>query len=195
MAMGAEWYHPAPDGRKGARRAAGRPTGATIGAARLLERTHRFLTTRGRAEVETAAELLFKALGYRRRADENDRLVFTRGRPLASLYASSLRACLGRVDVAHEAGLGEKAGVVRVVHRVETRGRIVLAEDEDLIDAEARAFERFLEEGHLDTSGLLDAARRARRDRSRLRVGAIVGAAGLVVAAVVARVVGRWWGG
>ena len=168
---------------------------ATEGAPPLLERTHRFLTTRGRAEVETAAERLFQALGYRRRAEAAEVLVFTRGTPFASFYASSLRACAGRVEVAFEPGSGEGPGVGRVTHRIETRGRIVIAEDEDLVDAEARAFERFIEEGTLDTFALLEASRRARRDRSRLQVGGVIAATGLVVAAIAVRLALLAWGG
>ena len=149
---------------------------------------------RGRAEVETSAERLFKALGYRRRADEGtdgERLVFTRGRPLASLYTSSLRRCQARVVVVHKAGAGENAGEVWIAHHVETRGRIVTGEDAGLLDAEARAFERFLEHADLDTAALLDASRRASRNQSLLQIGLLI----LVIGTVVAVAAVTFWSG
>jgi hypothetical protein len=140
---------------------------------RLLQRSHRFLTTHARAEVETAAERFFSALGYRRRADEDEGLlVFERGRPLASLYAASLRVCHTRVEITLEPGEGTRVAEVR--HGVETRGRLVIAEDGDLIEAEGRAFERFLEKAEIDIAALLEAASRARHRASILKIALTV---------------------
>jgi hypothetical protein len=126
--------------------------------AQVLERTHQFLSEKRRAEVETAAERFFPALGYRRRDEVgSETIVFARGGRFASFYSASLRACRATVEV--EASEGERTAV-RVRHRVETRGRLVLAGDERLVEAEARAFERFLERGDPDTAALLEAASR-----------------------------------
>jgi hypothetical protein len=123
----------------------------------MLERAHHFLTEKAPPEVEAAAERFFPALGYRRRgeAESPGKIVFARGRPLASFYAASLRACRTIVEVA------AKPGQIQITHRVTTRGRLVGREDHALLAAEARGFERFLERGDPDAAALLEAAARA----------------------------------
>jgi hypothetical protein len=155
----------------------------------LLERAHRFLTARERPEVEAAAERYFVALGYRRRADEDGgAIVFERGRPSASLYASSLRACFTRVELALERGDG--TGVATIRHAVQTRGRFVLPRDGRLVEAEARAFEHFLERADLDTEALLETARLSGREASLTSFAIVIGVTAAFVIAFVAYAAG-----
>lgn len=128
---------------------------------RYLRRTQRFLTDRPRCELERLAEACFSALGYRRREDEGGRLVFARGRRLASLYSPYLRSCLARVTIAAD------GDVVRVRHKVEVFGRLLVRADTEVIDAEVTCFRAFLQDDPVrwDLSPLLSARRRALRRR------------------------------
>jgi hypothetical protein len=160
----------------------------------MLERTHQFLTEKSRADVEAAAERFFPALGYRLRveaprADAAARaLAFARGRRFASLYDASLRAC--RAEVAVEAAEGARPPTaVHVRHRVATFGRLVVAEDAALLDAESRAFERFLERGDVDTAALIEAAMRTSERAAAWKIAAAIalGAAAFGAAWVLLR--------
>lgn len=158
----------------------------------MLERASHFLSTKSRAEVEAAADLYFPALGYRRRASapgERGPIVYERGRRLASFWSATLRGCAATVTVeVLEARDG--AATVHVRHAVETRGRLVIAEDGDLLEAESRAFERFVERGDPDLEGMLRAATRRRRRALLLKV-ALTTAFAAAIAAAFARMA-RW---
>ncbi len=163
-AMGGACYH--------------RSGGAARTARRLLERAYRFLTARERPEVEATADRFFRALGYRRRADDQTRLIFQRGERFASFYRSSLRSCQTRVEVEldRRAGDREGTGLLTVKHRVVTTGRLTFAEDDALLEAESKAFERFLEQSEIDSAALIVAAQRAVRRTATIKVAALIAA-------------------
>lgn len=153
----------------------------------MLERTHQFLTGKTRADIEIAAERFFPALGYRvRMAAPARAIVFERGRRLASLYRSSLRACAAEVAIDAVEGAGTPTAV-QVRHRVTTFGRLIVGEDATLLDTESRAFERFLERGDVDTAALLDAALQSGKRAVAWKVAAIL-FAGAVLFFVAARI-------
>jgi len=95
------------------------------------------------------------------------------------------------IDV--EPGQGDKPGMAYVRHTVETRGRFVTDEDMGLIETEARAFERFVEHGDLDTTSLLEASRRVRRDKTLLQIGLLIAVFGTIVAVAVASFWRGFW--
>jgi len=152
----------------------------------VLRRAYRFLTSKTRAEIEAAADPYFAALGYRRQADEEGTFVFRRGRRLASLYSPQLRSCFAslRVKVTGEAAEGSR--VVHVTHEVQTRGRLVLAEDAGLLDAESRGLQRFLERGEADAAELLEAATRDLHRAARWKLALALLAAALIATCLLA---------
>ncbi|GIW72085.1 MAG: hypothetical protein KatS3mg102_1627 [Planctomycetota bacterium] len=164
---------------------------------RRLAHRYRFESTRAREELEAQAELYFRALGYRRRADESGRVVFTRGRPWGSLWSPRLRECQTRLELelaeappAGASGASPPAGerrAVTIVHQVEVFGRWVLPADEALLEAEARGFERFASGLDVALDKLVRAARRRRRAQCWRRLWWLAGAAGL------AGLLAWWW--
>lgn len=170
----------------------------------MLERAYHFLSEKGRADVETAAERFFGALGYRPKPSApaigddttgagGDRpLRLVRGHRFASFYSPSLRACAATVQIVANEVKG-KPTTVHVAHRVETRGRLVTAEDADLLEAEARAFERFLEKADPETAEILLATYRRAHRAVALKLAALAAFAVAVfaIALAVALGVGR----
>ncbi len=169
----------------------------------MLVHSYHFLTGRRPSEVEAAADLYFPALGYRRRhvapGASAAPLAYERGRRLASFYSPSLRACAAVVEVSIDGGGARDApesaeparpAAIRVRHAVQTIGRLVIEEDRALLEAEARAFERFLETGDPGIEHILAAARRHRDRALWLKVAAAAGAA-LGVAAAIAAALGQ----
>jgi hypothetical protein len=150
---------------------------------RYLRRSQQLLHAKDRSEVERQAERYFGALGYRRREDDpSGRLVFERGKPLASLYTFLLRSCRATVRIEVE----PRRLVVH--HEVEVIGRILAGGDAPILDAEARGFETFLDGDGVawDRAVLERGHRRARRKRA---------ARGLLLLAYTASwaVAVAWW--
>jgi hypothetical protein len=162
----------------------------------MLERAYHFLTTRTRPEIEAAADAFFPAIGYRRAphppgTEHAAKLAFERGRRFASFWSPSLRACETVVTV--EVGEGSAREVprrVQVRHAVRTIGRLVIAEDGAIVEAESRAFERFVENGEPDLAALLAAASRRRR---RALAAKLLGLAAFAAACALAVLRFRGW--
>jgi len=106
---------------------------------RYLRSAHPFLTDRAEPQVERQADLYFQALGYRPRMRPGGPLCYERGRRYASLYRPLLRACWTRVCLE----IGDRT--VRVKHKMEVIGRLFANGDAQVLAAEARGFEAFLE--------------------------------------------------
>jgi hypothetical protein len=171
--MGRRVYHVRFDSRKEARSG-------------LIERAHKFLTTRDRGAFEAAAERFFTALGYRRRGDEESgALVFERGSYLIVALLNSLRRLETRLELSMEGSGTPAAPVVAVVrHRVRTPPLwIVLERNRRYLDAEAKGFERFLEHGDLELAEVIGAAQG--RSTGDLWVRIIVTAVAAAVAIVL----------